>query len=206
MSKSDRGYRWMKVAMVTAVLVAIAIVTPGDRARAQVIKGSDIGFCDGSVRTLTAGPFTFGPNDSAKSRILLPAVQRARATVSVVDSHGNVLYTQEFSNTDPATGAAGKLLPAVKPYFGVAFDLSMDERGTLMFGDGSVRTAIGSFQSPEDLSVLIGLLLPAVQRIHDAPSRASWGSVQFTGDHFGTGQLLPYLEHPNLVAIPSSVQ
>src|SRR5260221_193062 len=103
------------------------------------VYGSTLSFAaDGSVRFASSGPVSLSQDQGALIGLLLPAVQRMRATIYFVNGKGQLLATRMFTLPEDYKN----------PFFGVSYDLRLGENGDILLGDGSVRTSIGNRTVP----------------------------------------------------------
>ncbi|MCC6699746.1 MAG: hypothetical protein IT365_29250 [Candidatus Hydrogenedentes bacterium] len=97
MARQVKRYGWVLGLGVAFAAAALSVLWPGARSEAALR--------DGGVRVLSNGPIALAPGDEAATRLLLPAVQRAMARVTILDGEGNVLFRKNYENPDPTQGA-----------------------------------------------------------------------------------------------------
>jgi hypothetical protein len=148
-------------------------------------------FGDGSVRVLSVGPVRIGPGGSAETRLLLPAVRRGHVQVAFIGEDGQVLARV---GVEPPAGHPGPLFPAT---FRFAFTEGQSRIPLLEITDGTSNT-IHSGPSNGIIAILIGLLLPAVQRDPGLFAGAHASSFQLFDAQGQTVLILPYIEQDNL--------
>lgn len=115
----------------------------------------------GEASHFFVGPFVTPPGETSLIGLLLPAVQKVReggARLRLLDGAGNAVAPEiQFSEGGRALQAA-----AVSAFHNPANGLFELE---IRMGDGSVRSL--EIPAPQD-GILIGMLLPAVQKVREA--------------------------------------
>jgi hypothetical protein len=164
------------------------LVALGGSATATTPAAADPRFLlgDGSVRVLSVGPVRIDEGGSAETRLLLPAIRRARFQVAFVGEDGQVLAQVDLQ--PPARSAA--------LHFPVTFQLTFG-KGQLGITDGTSNTIFVG-ESNGIIAILIGLLLPAVQGQPNLFAGAHASSFHLMDATGKTVFILPYIEQDNL--------
>ncbi|NUM55261.1 MAG: hypothetical protein HUU46_16570 [Candidatus Hydrogenedentes bacterium] len=172
---------------VVVAASALPLFWPGQRTEAA--------FGDGSVRVISNGPITLMTGDTASSMLLLPAVQRAAARVTIVGGDGKVLFRKNYEAPTTASAKASS-------FFDVFFDIAITDT-EIVFDDGAGREIIGEpVGNMAMLGIIIQLKLPAVQDIRMPEFRSVLATLQVDpSDPSAPMLLLPYIEQ-NVFAGP----
>ena len=149
--------------------------------------GSVRGACDGSVRVLGSGPVRLTAGQTIRFSYLLPAVQKVRGVVIFVNQLGETVATRDL-----VPGGSSST-----PFGDFAFNVGFDERGVPVLQDGQSTSEL---KNTEEVGILIGLLLPAVQKASDLDGRLRTGSAQVVSRQTGDiVAMLPYVEQDRCV-------
>ena len=168
-----------KARFTSLALVVLLLIQPAHAEKIRALFG------DGSVRYASAGMIGLNSTQGILIGLLLPAVQRARANIKIVDSDGDTLFTK----------TVGIPQGFDKDLFGLNFKITTDDKGIIAINDGTTQEVIGDITTSEHVGILIGLLLPAVQKVRDPVNRQHVGSVQIFDKRTGAiDAILPFIE------------
>jgi len=159
--RTKLGFLRQRLAWITLIVAGLAISVWSLYPRAASAQGKDVK----PDRVYSTGPFQLHDGERVLIGLLLPAVQKAReaASFSILDSSGMRLWT-----ITPGPPASNPNASFFDSFFDITYRAAgpnnpnggaFDIRGKGVPGGGDIIATV-----PSEDGILIGLLLPAVQR------------------------------------------